>query len=632
MKNSVREGNYEKLGVRQMEGSVIFTFCREKEDQCAVVLLHRGSGEQIRIEAPEKFCIGSLCSIEVFGIDVKQYVYYFEINGEKVMDPYARRIMGREVWNDDTRGKDGYEVYAGFADEAFDWKKDRAPELPGSGMFMYKLHVRGFTMEASVQNPGTFRALMNKLSYLRKLGVTTVELMPAYEFEEMQITAPVHIPEYVTWKAKSQDLIRPAVAVTETRQLNYWGYGPGNYFAVKAAYAADPEHASAEYKALIRRLHELGMECVMEMYFPEDSNHNMILDALRYWVREYHVDGFHLLGRSIPLTAIVQDNLLSRTKIFCGEFAPDMKDVRRCKNLFLYKDEYMYPARKVLNHLNGNMRDFVDQQRKQGENLGYVNYLACNNGFTLADLFMYNDKHNEANGEENRDGSDWNFSNNYGCEGPTRQRYINALRRLKWRSAVMMLFLAQGVPLLWAGDEFGNSQQGNNNAYCQDNTTGWVNWKNEKSRRKELYFLSRLVEFRRQHPILAREEPFRLSDYRLLGAPDLSFHGENAWIAEPDAGRLCVGMLYSGAYSPDADRSEDVYVAYNFLAAEANLALPRPEPDRSWYLVMDSDSDTPYCEEQALQEGNVIRMSPQSVRVYVCRVARQTEKRRRRKK
>lgn len=632
MKNCVREGNYEKLGVRQLEGSVIFTFCREKEDQCAVVLIHRGSGEKIRIEVPEDFCIGSLCSIEVCGIEVMNYVYYFEINGEKVMDPYARRIMGREVWNDSNRKKDGYEVYAGFADEAFDWKRDRAPELMGSGMFIYKLHVRGFTMETGVRHPGTFRALMNKLGYLRRLGVTTVELMPVYEFEEMPIAEPAHIPEYVTWKPKNQDIIRPAAAVPEKRQLNYWGYGPGNYFAVKASYSADPEHASAEYKALVRRLHELGMECVMEMYFPEDSNHNMILDALRYWVREYHVDGFHLLGGSIPLTAIVQDNLLSRTKIFCEQFSPEMKDVRRCKNLFLYKDEYMYPARKILNHLNGNMKDFVDQQRKQGKNLGYVNYLACNNGFTLADLFMYSDKHNEANGEDNRDGIDWNFSNNYGCEGPTRLRYINSLRRRKWRNGVMMLFLAQGVPLLWSGDEFGNSQQGNNNAYCQDNPVGWVNWKNEASHRKELQFIKKLAEFRRLHPVLAGEEPFRFSDYRLLGAPDLSFHGENAWIAEPDAGRLCIGMLYSGAYSPDASKSEDVYVAYNFLAAESRLALPKAEPDKDWYLVMDSDSGTPYYEEQILQEGNVIRLSPQSVRVYVCRPAQHTEKRHRRKK
>lgn len=146
------------------------------------------------------------------------------------------------------------------------------------------------------------------------------------------------------------------------------------------------------------------------------------------------------------------------------------------------------------------MRDFADQQRKQGAFLGYINYIASNNGFTLADLFMYNDKHNEENGEQNLDGSSWNFSNNYGVEGPTRKRYINALRKLNWRNAVLMLMLAQGVPLLWSGDEMGNSQNGNNNAYCQDNPTGWVNWKNEKSHRRQIEFLQQVIAFRKNIP------------------------------------------------------------------------------------------------------------------------------------
>lgn len=626
MKIIVREGNYGKLGVQQQKDRVIFTFCGEKEDSCAVVLVHREDKSRTVIEVPEQYCIGSLRSIAVLHLNAADYVYYFEVNGERRMDPYARAVMGREVWNDSARKENGYEVFGAFAREDFDWKDDVPPEIPMGRMFLYKLHVRGFTMDAGSRYAGTFRGLMNRIGYLKRLGATTLELMPVYEFEEMPLPPKAPLPEdvvtQVNWQEQENDLIRPTEPKEEAAgQLNYWGYGDGNYFAVKAAYASDPVHAAREFKTLIRRLHENQMECVMEMHFPADANHNMILDVLRYWVMSFHVDGFHLLGESIPVTAIAQDLLLSRTKIFCGGYDRAVLAAGRgYRNLYVYRDEYMYPARRLLNHLDGNMRDFIDQQRKQGCFEGYVNYVAGNNGFTLADLFMYNDRHNEANNEGNRDGNPWNYSNNYGVEGPTRKRHINQIRRLKWRNSVMMLMLAQGVPLLMAGDEIGNTQEGNNNAYCQDNPTGWVNWKNEKTRQRELAFLRQLVQFRMEHPIIGNEKPFQFSDYRGLGAPDVSFHGESAWVLEPAAGKLCVGMMYSGAYAPGEERAEDVYVAYNFFSAVSGLALPLPGKGKGWYLVMDSGNEKePYLKEPLLQDESRITLSPQSICVLVTK-------------
>ena len=213
---------------------------------------------------------------------------------------------------------------------------------------------------------------------------------------------------------------------------------------------------------LIRKLHQHGMECVMEFFFPKGTDQNLILAALRFWVREYHVDGFHLLGENLPMTAIAQDKRLSRTKIFYTDFGDAGEKERSYRNLYVYKDEYQYPARKMLNHFGYDLDEFIDQQRKQGSVLGFVNYISDNNGFTLADLFMYNERHNEDNGENNCDGNAWNFSNNYGVEGPTAKRYINRLRKRQWRNAILMIMMAQGVPLLWSGDEFGNSQAGNN--------------------------------------------------------------------------------------------------------------------------------------------------------------------------
>lgn len=174
--------------------------------------------------------------------------------------------------------------------------------------------------------------------------------------------------------------------------------------------------------------------------------------------------------------------------------------------------------------------------------------------------------------------------------------------------------------MLWAGDEIGNSQKGNNNAYCQDNAIGWVDWKNEKTHRKELVFLQELVRFRKEHPIISNEMPFQFSDYRALGCPDLSFHGESAWILEPAVGRMCIGMLYCGAYTKDVKEAEDVYVAYNFFSAVSSLALPQLDKHKRWYLVMDSSNDAqPYLDEAVLMENSSITMMPQSICVLVGR-------------
>ena len=629
MERIIKEGNYEKTGVAVQGGWVTFTFQGEREDACAIVLVSIQDGHKEKIEVPKNYSLGSLRSVAVQKLTLSEYVYYFEINGQKVLDPYAHGIMGRQVWNDVSREKEHFEIYSAFSTDSFDWGKDAQPEIGPGEMVIYKLHVRGFTMDSGMKSgAGTFRAMMNKIPYLKKLGITTVELMPVYEFEEMSLPVEEKLPEYPKWEPLAEDVIQPQKEKERSKKVNYWGYGPGNYFAVKASYASKPDHASREYKTLIRKLHENGMECIMEMYFPEDTNHNLILGALRYWVREFHVDGFHLLGQRIPITTVIQDNLLSRTKIFYTDFAPNDIRTHKYRNLFVYSEEYLYPARKLLNHQNADLGDFLNQQRKQGQQMGYVNFIAENNGFTLADLFMYNDKHNEANEENNRDGSDWNFSGNCGVEGPTRKKYINMDRRQRFRNSIMMLFLAQGVPLLWAGDEMGNSQDGNNNAYCQDNPTGWLNWKNERSHQKEIRFVQQMAEFRREHPIVANPVPFHFADELGIGCPDVSYHGKNAWLIGSEAGSLCAGVMYCGAYSPDPVKTEDVYVAYNFKSAVSSLALPKLARGKGWYLVADSSDDTmPFLQEPLLCENQrSVSLNPQSICILVGRSLPQKQK------
>ena len=621
MDYTIREGNYEKLGVQKKDDAVIFTFEGEKEENCSILFYGKKAEPVCKILVPEEYCRGSVRSVAVTGKLWKNLRYNYEINGKIITDTYATRIIGREKWNDKTRSEKDYFICGGAYPQAFDWENDRQPEINRQQMVMYKLHVRGFSMEDTScprKERGTFRAITDKIPYLKKLGITTIELMPAYEFEEQVIPKKTVLPDYLKWESHGEDLIKPE-SVQPVEKINYWGYVPGNYFAPKASYSSSADAAS-EFRELVHTLHENGMECVMEMYFPEKVNHNLILEALRYWVREYHVDGIHLLGEHLPITAIVQDGMLSRTKIFYVNFEEKACAAsRKYPNLYIYKEEYQYPVRQVLNHINGNMRDFADQQRKQGAFLGYINYIASNNGFTLADLFMYNDKHNEENGEQNLDGSSWNFSNNYGVEGPTRKRYINALRKLNWRNAVLMLMLAQGVPLLWSGDEMGNSQNGNNNAYCQDNPTGWVNWKNEKSHRRQIEFLQQVIAFRKEHTVLSNPMPFQFSDYKSLGYPDLSYHGTSAWMLEPTPDHLCLGMLYCGAYAQN-EKEPDVYVAYNFLAAATELALPKPRKGKEWVVCIDSgEEDAAFLDAPKPVSGGKIILRPQTICVLESR-------------
>ncbi len=614
----ISEGDFAHMGVYQEKESIVFTFEAEKKDTCSIVLISETDCKNIKIDIPDEYSLGSIRSVRIKGIKPYDFSYYFMINGRKRMDPYATAIKGREIWNDAERKKSDYEIYCKIANQKFSWKDDHAPEILKSDMIIYKLNIRSFSMDlvSGRKECGTFKAVMRKIKYLKELGITSLLFMPVYEFEEMNIPPKVEIPEYA--KNKTKIAQKTDETVQKTDKVNMWGYGDGSYFAVKASYAYDPKNAASEFKSLVKKLHENNMECIMEMHFMDTANHNLIIEALRFWVKEYHVDGFKLIGDNLPVTAIVQDLLLSRTKILYEDFdLSSVPDGRTYENLYIDKEEYMYPARKVLNHMNADMKELLDQQRKQGDGYGFINYIAGNNGFTLCDLFMYNDKHNENNGEDNKDGAVWNFSNNYGVEGPSNKKYIKSIRRLKWKNAMMLLFLAQGVPAVMAGDEFENSQSGNNNAYCQDNETGWVNWKNERKNRKNIQFLKDLISFRKKYPIISNPKPFKFCDYKTTGYPDLSYHGSSAWISQFDLDRMCVGTMYCGEYS--SDNKEYVYIAYNFYSYREMLALPKLQKGKKWYKIADSSRNENIFSYDAApsKDQQFVQMEPQAVCILI---------------
>ena len=575
------------LGVTQeADGVRILVQGRAKE---VCLLLYRPGKKTPceEISFDPKYRMGDVWELALDRTDFASFEYNFMIDGKIVTDPNARVITGREKWAD--RKRAGKPVRGRILSEEFDWEDDVNPETPYAETILYKLHVRGFTAHASsgVSARGTYAGVMEKIPYLKELGITAVELMPVTEFDEIMMSSSgsgFH-------NAKQEP----------TGYLNYWGYGPSYLYAVKTAYASrETMSAEGEFKTLVKELHKAGIECIPEMYFTGKELPGEILSVLRYWVEEYHVDGFHLTGFP-DLSLAAEDPFLKRTKLFAenwndvmnrrpkqgyvtpGDGAVSVEE----KNLAEYNMQFMEDMRRFLKGDEGMLSAFELRNRRNPMEYAVINYMANTNGFTLMDTVSYDRKHNEKNGEENRDGSDYNYSWNCGAEGPTRKKKIVELRKQLLKNAYLLLFLSQGVPLLMAGDEFGNSQDGNNNAYCQDNAVSWLNWKLLETHKDQVDFVKRLIAFRKSHKMFHMDREPRIMDYKSCGRPDVSYHGENAWKPEFENFRRQFGILYWGAYAkrPDGSDGANFYVAYNMHWEPHMFGLPHLPKGAKWRVI-----------------------------------------------
>ena len=575
------------LGVTQeADGVRILVQGRAKE---VCLLLYR-PGEKTpceEISFDPKYRMGDVWELALDRTDFASFEYNFMIDGKIVTDPNARVITGREKWAD--RKRAGKPVRGRILSEEFDWEDDVNPETPYAETILYKLHVRGFTAHASsgVSARGTYAGVVEKIPYLKDLGITAVELMPVTEFDEIMMSA----------SGRGFHDAKPE----PTGYLNYWGYGPSYLYAVKSAYASHGEmSAECEFKTLVKELHKAGIECIPEIYFTGKELPGEILSVLRYWAEEYHVDGFHLSGFP-DLSLAAEDPFLRRTKLFAENWNEVMN--RRPKqgyitpgdgvvsveekNLAEYNMQFMEDMRRFLKGDEGILSAFEFRNRRNPAEYAVINYMANTNGFTLMDAVSYDRKHNEKNGEENRDGSDYNYSWNCGAEGPTRKKKIVELRKQLLKNAYLLLFLSQGVPLLMAGDEFGNSQDGNNNAYCQDNAVSWLNWKLLETHKDQVDFVKRLIAFRKAHKMFHMDREPRIMDYKSCGRPDVSYHGENAWKPEFENFRRQFGILYWGAYAKRSDGSDDAnfYVAYNMHWEPHMFGLPHLPKGARWRVI-----------------------------------------------
>jgi isoamylase len=652
-----RRGRPLPFGATIVPSGVNFSVFSSSADSCTLVLFHKREPRPFaEIEFPREFRIGDVYSMIVFDLDYEDLEYGYRFSGpwnpaagqrfdkSKILcDPYAKVMGGRDVWRAQPDWNDIYQHRARLAFDDFDWEGDKPLEIPTKDLVIYEAHVRGFTAAASsnVSVPGTFAGLREKISYLKSLGINCIELLPIYEFDE--------------WENNR------AHPETAELLLNYWGYSTVGFFAPKAGYAATGALGMQmdELKNLIKELHRAGIEVMLDVVFnhtaegdqrgpyisyrgidnrtyymltPEgyyynfsgcgntlNCNHpvvrNMVLDCLRYWASEYHIDGFRfdlasILGRAqngapLPnpplLESLAYDPVLSKCKLIAEAW--DAGGLYQVGSFPAYgrwaewNGKYRDSVRRFLKGETGLVGEISNRIQGSPDLYWYrgptasVNFITCHDGFTLSDMVSYNGKHNEANGEWNSDGANDNNSWNCGWEGETDDPEVKALRRRQIKNAATLLFLSRGVPMLLMGDEVGRTQHGNNNSYCHDNAMSWMDWKSVERETESLRFFSKLLAFRQAHAVLRGDRFFEHRDSVGSGKPDIGFHGTR--VGQPDwsDGSRCLAYLLCGKHATPQDN--DIYVAINMYWDGLPFQVPRPSEARRWRVAINTSMPSP---------------------------------------
>ncbi|MBO4509721.1 MAG: hypothetical protein J5718_00070, partial [Lachnospiraceae bacterium] len=555
------------LGVTVRDGKLLARVSGENCEWIKILLREKGEKwQEFRLEPHSLY--PSVFSGSFSYDSKKQYEYIFESDKGYFLDDHAKLIKSPAGYGILPAGKEntGVQERAVFSDtldrvcsvetESYDWKKDKKPFVKASDMIIYKLHVRGFTVHESskIKHPGTFKGVTEKIPYLKSLGVTTLILQPCYEFNELM---DFHINIGASFNGelqRSRVFGQPAETVPKSR-LNFWGYGAqGNYYAPKAAYASEPDKAIREFKNMIRSLHTAGIEVILEIDYDRTVNDSFILENLRFWATEYHVDGFRINTGRVQFKLASTDAVLRNVKLLCRDLQEDYPGRDNVRNrIFISNYGFQDCIRRFLKGDEGQLLSASNLFRDNGANFGKINYIADHDGFTLNDIFSYDERHNEANGEGNRDGREANYSWNCGAEGPTKKHKVLDLRNRMIKIALTLLFLCQGIPMLMAGDEFGNTHEGNNNPYCCDNEQGWVIWNKTKRATELKNFVIQLINIRKEHPVFRNDKVLSGNDFGFTGSPDISYHGTKAWY--PDFGYYSrtLGIMLNGAYANTTD-------------------------------------------------------------------------------
>jgi len=633
---------------------------------------------------------GQLYGYLVDGPYWPQKGHRFNVN-KLLLDPYAKGICGKYQWDNpasysyivgDRLGDLSFSKEKNFGiagksavvDSAiFDWEGDRPLNIPMKDTIIYEMHVRGFTNDPSsnVKNRGTYLGIIEKIPYLKDLGITTIELLPVQEFNEME-------------NIKTNP-------VTGERLKQYWGYSTIGFFACDSWYATDQDGVTAaiEFKKMVKALHKVGIEVIIDVvynhsgegneygptvsfrgldnsiYYMLDNgrhyknysgcgntlncNHpvvkHLILDSLRYWVIDMHVDGFRfdlapILGRDengnwVPsysiLNEISNDPILSNTKIIAeGWDAGGLYKVGHFpKRWAEWNGKFRDDIRSFIRGDNGKVGDLAKRLTGSADLFYYggrmphhsINFITAHDGFTLNDLVSYNEKHNEDNGENNLDGENNNLSWNCGVEGETNDPYINDLRDRQMRNFWTLLMISLGTPMILSGDEVKFSKKGNNNTYCHDNKLNWFDWTLLDKNRDFFEFCKYMIRFRKNHPVLRRENFFTGFDTAGNNIPDISWHGVET--NKPDWGYYSHSLAFmldgSKAETGASYNDNNIYVAINSYWEDLDFHLPEPSRKKMWYLVVDtSRKDGFYDEDKALRvDTSVITVKARSIVILI---------------
>jgi isoamylase len=685
----LRAGRLLPFGATQVEGGVNFSISSRHAGSCTLVLFKKRQSEPMaEIPFPDEFRIGNVFAMVVFGLDYENIEYGFRMDGpydpraghrfdrtKILLDPYAKVIGGRDVWGMEVNWNDIYQHRGRIVFDDFDWADDRPLEIPIEDLIIYEAHVRGFTRHPSsgVKHPGTFAGIREKLPYLKELGINCIELMPIFEFDEFENSR--RHPE------------------TGELLLNYWGYSQVGFFAPKAAYAATGKFSMQvdELKALIQDLHNNGIEVFLDVVFnhtaegnengptisfrgidnqsyymltPEGYYYNfsgtgntlncnnpmvrnMVLDCLRYWAAEYHIDGFRfdlasILGRDTSgaplsnpplLENLAFDPILAKCKLIAEAWdAGGMYQVGSFPSYGRWAEwngKYRDAIRKFLKGDMGQIGEMAQRIQGSPDLYGWrgptasINFITAHDGFTLADLVSYNHKHNEANRENNNDGSNDNDSWNCGWEGPTNDLAIQALRCRQIKNAVTILMVSQGVPMILMGDEIGRTQRGNNNAYCHDNELSWMDWTLLKANAGLFRFFKNCIAFRKAHAVLRNRTHLRNQDYVGSGYPDISWHGVRAW--QPDWSGSCrtLAFLLCGKHANNGKTQDNyIYVAMNMYWEAQLVELPKLPLGMQWHVFANTIATAPEDiwepgREPLLKDPQQFHMGPRSVVILV---------------
>ena len=678
----IRPGFFRMYGACVASNGVSFTINSHGATRCTLLLFKpQAPKPYARIPFPDSYRIGDTYSMLVFDIKPDEFEYAFSFDGpyepakgllfneeNVLLDPYSRAVTGQRKWGEKPEGGKDFEYRARVVKSSFDWGNIKQLEQPFEDLVIYETHVRGYTKDktSGVSAPGTFAGLKDKIPYLKDLGINAVELMPIFEFDEME----------------------SARVVDGVQLYNYWGYNTVSFFAPNTSYAFNEEHnhEGDELKSLIKALKENGIEVILDVVFNHTAegnemgpcfsfkgidnnvyymltpdahyynfsgcgnvmncNHpvvrNFIIDCLRHWAIEYRVDGFRfdlasILGRDqngAPmanppiLESLAFDPVLGKMKLIAeawdagglyqvgsfpswnrwaewnGRYRDDMRS-------FLKGDDGM--AGNAITRITGS-RDLYSPESRGHK--ASVNFLTCHDGFTLYDLYSYNEKHNEKNGWNNTDGDNNGHSWNCGAEGETDDPNVNGLRRRLIKNAFAALLCSRGPAMFFAGDEFCNTQFGNNNAYCQDNIISWLDWSRLEEFKEIHDFVRHMIQFRKEHPILRK-----MTKPSSCQFPEISVHNGTPFNASTDYKTKLIGIMYAGRNEEDTE-DDIVFYCMNAYWEPLVMQLPVLPNGKHWHVDTNTNAEyfdgEDFTEKTELLGVNTIRVPARTTIILVA--------------